>query len=843
MAQKQRRRASERAARKEVADQFALWIDQPADLDLKVRHLHMSGWCVAKQGQPLREIRARLSGRISAGAFDRERPDVAAFLQLPDAPRSCGFTIDVRVPFGEHRLELDVSRGDGEWHNVYARDVAGPLFVTPAERRLASDIAQFDGASGRNRLQFWIHPEPGAWPKRKRHLRIEGWCFAREAPAVTALRARIGRRVFPANYGGVRADVAVAHERRPGSLRSGFNVEIIVPPGPRKLVLEVKRGDRWEEFFARRVTGPLLWQTREDVSSAIGDYPAWIRQYDTLTAADRKLIAAHIARFQTQPLISILLPVYNSNLKFLRRAIASVRAQLYGRWELCVVDDASTDPQVWRLLERSARRDPRIRILRRARNGHIAAASNDALQMAKGEFIALLDHDDELASTALYHAAHELNLDPQLQLLYSDEDKLDASGSRRDPHFKPTWNPDLFLSQNYISHLSFYRADVVRRVGGFRVGFEGAQDYDLTLRVIEQIARAQIRHIPHVLYHWRSTQESTAESAAAKPYALEAARRAVDEHLHRTGLAATVETAGPYLRVRYALPENPPSVSIIIPTRDRVDLLRECVESILARTDYPNFELVIIDNESSDRVAIDYLAMLARKPRVRILRQSGAFNFSRLNNIAVAQVSSDFVLLLNNDIEAKEGEWLRELVSYGVRPGVGAVGARLWFPDGRIQHAGVVLGLAGIGSHAHMGLRRNEHGYFSRPHLTHTVAAVTGACLLVRRDLYLQLGGLDEVNLPVAFNDIDFCLRVGAAELRVVYTPHAELVHHESASRGYEDTREKQQRFQKEGDYMRSKWGPQLEADPTYNPNLALEGSAEFKLAFPPRVAKPWRDS
>jgi GT2 family glycosyltransferase len=289
------------------------------------------------------------------------------------------------------------------------------------------------------------------------------------------------------------------------------------------------------------------------------------------------------------------------------------------------------------------------------------------------------------------------------------------------------------------------------------------------------------------------------------------------------------------------LPADPPSVSIVILTRDRVDLLRTCIESIFARTDYPNFDLVLVDNGSTDRVAIDYLNVLAKNPRVTILRDLGAFNFSRLNNLAVAQTRAEFVLLLNNDTEVLNGDSLREMVGHGARPDIGAVGARLLYPNGGIQHAGVVLGIAGIGSHAHKGLRREDAGYFSRPHLTHDVSAVTGACLLVRRELYLQLGGLDEVNLPVAFNDIDFCLRISAAGMRVVYTPYAELIHHESASRGYEDTPEKQQRFQREADYMRRKWGTQLESDLSYNPNLRLEPEADFKLAFPPRVPKPWR--
>ncbi|HSH39977.1 MAG TPA: glycosyltransferase family 2 protein, partial [Chthoniobacterales bacterium] len=627
----------------------------------------------------------------------------------------------------------------------------------------------------------------------------------------------------------------------PAALRSGFSLDVVVPWGRAMLVFEARSRDgAWEEVFTTRVRGPLLWARNGDRHEQVGNYAEWIRLYDQITRADVRAIRADISKLQRQPKFSVVVPVYNTDRRWLRRAIESVREQLYDNWELCIVDDASPEPRVWRLLQSYARRDPRIKIKRRAENGHISATSNDALALATGEFVALLDHDDELAATALYFAARELNHRPNTQLVYSDEDKLDTQGRRCDPYFKSDWNPDLFRSQNYVSHLSIYAAELVRKVGGFRTGFEGSQDYDLTLRCIEQIEPAQIRHIPHVLYHWRVAEQSTATFAGAKPYAHQAAVRAMQEHVDRqqTGARAVPHYAN-YLRVIYSPPADLRTVSIIIPTRDRGALLRQCVESIVTQTDYPNFDIIVVDNESGEQETLDYLQALRTSPRVTVLRAEGEFNFSRLNNIGAAAARGSFVALLNNDLEVMNRDWLREMVSHAARAEIGAVGARLWYPDGRMQHGGVILGVGGVATHAHNGIRK-EHGYFARAHLTQNFSAVTGACMLLRKDVYLQLGGLDENNLAVAFNDVDFCLRLREAGLLVVWTPHAELVHHESASRGLEDTRSKQRRFLAEVDFMQKKWGAVLKADPFYNPNLSIESNQEFKLAFPPRVQKPW---
>jgi GT2 family glycosyltransferase len=377
----------------------------------------------------------------------------------------------------------------------------------------------------------------------------------------------------------------------------------------------------------------------------------------------------------------------------------------------------------------------------------------------------------------------------------------------------------------------------MRKVGGFRKGFEGSQDYDLIWRCLEQIRPEEIRHIPHILYHWRMAPESTATSVAAKPYAHRAAIRTVQEHFERMNIPAKVEPDYVhYLRAKYAPPEGDPLVSIIIPTRDRVEILRKCIETIRAKTDYPNFEFVILDNESQEACTLEYFSQLSQTAHAKVHRVEGTFNFSRLNNIGVKHARGSFIALLNNDLEVKDSGWLTEMISHAARPEVGAVGARLWYPDETMQHGGIILGPAGSATNI-----RDENGNFSRAHLVQNFSAVTGACMVLRKELYLQLGGLDETNLPVAFNDIDFCLRLVKAGYRIVWTPHAQLYHHESASRGLEDTPAKQNRYHAEIAIMKNRWAREIEADPYYNPNLSIEINKVFALAFPPRIEKPWK--
>lgn len=569
----------------------------------------------------------------------------------------------------------------------------------------------------------------------------------------------------------------------------------------------------------------------------VHDYAEWVRRYDTMDDARRSQLRGRAEALAVRPLISVLMPTYNANVVWLDEAIESVRAQIYTNWELCIADDASPDEAARERLRHWAERDARIRVVFRESNGHISHASNSALELVQGEWVALMDHDDLLAEDALFWVAERLGAHPEARLLYSDEDKIDEEGRRADPYFKPDWNIDLFYSQNYFSHLGVYHASLLREVGGFRAGFEGSQDYDLALRCIERLQPEQILHLPRVLYHWRVHAESTASSSEAKPYAQLAGVRALSEHLDRLAIQAKAERDGPFYRVRYALPDPQPLVSLVIPTRDAADLVRQCINSILARTAYGNYEIILVDNGSTDPDALAYFQSLAELPGFRVIRDDREFNYSALNNLAVQQAQGQIVGLINNDIEVISEDWLGEMVSIAVQPGVGAVGARLWYPDHTLQHGGVLLGVGGVANHAHRLRVPGDPGYFGRSQLIQSFSAVTAACLLIRKDRFEAVGGLNEVDLKVAFNDVDFCLRLREAGFRNVWTPYAELFHHESATRGQDLSPEKRARFVSEVEYMMRTWGHLFERDPAYNPNLTLDIHAQdFSLAWPPRL-------
>jgi O-antigen biosynthesis protein len=571
-------------------------------------------------------------------------------------------------------------------------------------------------------------------------------------------------------------------------------------------------------------------------------YQSWVSSYDTLRDVDRTEIKRHIALLRERPVISVVMPVYDTDPAFLRCALDSVMAQLYPHWELCIADDASPNPEIRAILDDYARRDRRIKLVFRDRNGHISAASNSALKLATGTFIALMDHDDVLPEHALYMVAIAINEHPEVDVIYSDEDKIDAAGVRQTPYFKPDWNPELFYSQNYLSHLGVYRAALVRSVGGFREGYEGSQDYDLALRIIALTTADRILHIPHILYHWRTAPGVQTFSIDHLPTAVQASRRALADYFANRG--EDVEVSGGQLpqfnRAVRKAPNPLPRVSLIIPTRDRLPLLRVCIDGLLNRTAYENLEVIIIDNDSCETATLEYLDSLASDERVRVLHVEGEFNYSALNNRAVEQSTGEMIGLINNDIEVIHPDWLQEMVAQLALPGVGAVGAKLYYPDNTIQHAGVILGLGGVAGHSHLRLPRTDTGYFGRLHLVHEVACVTGACLLVRKSAFLEVGGLDEQDLKIAFNDVDFCIKLRRAGYRILWTPYAELYHHESASRGYDFDPVRVERITRESQTMTERWGETLAADPFYNPNLSLVASENHKPGFPPRVFKPW---
>jgi len=588
-------------------------------------------------------------------------------------------------------------------------------------------------------------------------------------------------------------------------------------------------------FFASTDPPPLII---DHVEIRHNDYTEWVRRYDTLTDADQQKIKVRISQLAYAPLISVVMPVYNPPLDMLKETIQSVQNQLYTNWELCIASDASTDKSVPDLLRNFTVEDSRIKVvLLREKIGHISAVSNSALELASGEYIALLDDEDLLPAHALFCVAQALANTPDAGLIYSDEDKIDQSGRRYDPYFKPDWNPDLFLSHNMICHLGIYRADLLKKLRGFRLGYEGAQGYDLALRCIEQLTPQQIVHVPRVLYHSRGHPESTVYAAGEKRHAYSAGERALNDHFARIGSAAKAELVDfEMYRVRYDIPQPAPLVSLIIPTRDGLDLIKQCVNSILVKTTYKNYEILIVDNNSGDPRTLDYFMDLAEDSRVRVLRDERPFNYSALNNSAVEQARGEYIGLINNDIEVITPEWLNEMMSLAIQSGVGAVGARLWYLTDTLQHGGCIAGIGGVAAHSHKHLPKGHPGYFGRAQLVQTLSAVTAACLVIKRSIYKEVGGLDEINLGVAFNDVDLCLRVREAGYRNIWTPYAELYHHESATRGYEDTPEKKLRFRRETLYMQKRWGDTLLNDPAYSPNLTLERE-DFSFAWPPRVA------
>lgn len=572
-----------------------------------------------------------------------------------------------------------------------------------------------------------------------------------------------------------------------------------------------------------------LARTVRDADSMIANRPSpaqyddWIREHDTLTDEDITAMRARLAKLDSQPLISIVMPVYDTPANLLREAIDSVRAQIYEKWELCIADDQSPRPHVRRMLEDYAAKDARIKVVFREANGHISEATNSAFELASGSWIALMDHDDTLAPHALAEVAFEIAKHPDAEMIYSDEDKLDDKGERYDAYFKPDFSRELFRSQNYLNHLSVHRTANIRAVGGWRKGFEGSQDYDLNLRIFERIDPAKIRHIPKVLYHWRAVAGSTAVAGSEKSYAYDAGLRALEEHVARTGLRAKAEAAGdtPFYRLRFETPEPAPLVSLIIPTRDKLDLLRGCITSIRDKTTYENYEIIVVDNGSVEDETLSYLAELDEKPWGRVLRYDKPFNYSAINNFAAERAKGSIIGLVNNDIEVISPDWLTEMVSWAAQPDVGCVGAKLYYANDTIQHAGVILGLGGVAGHSHKHFPRDHPGYFYRLKVLQNLSAVTAACLVVRADVFRQVGGLNERDLTVAFNDVDFCLKVGNAGYMNVWTPYAELYHLESISRGHEDNPEKQARFEAEKDYMRSSWD--LASDPYYSAHLTRD--------------------
>lgn len=551
------------------------------------------------------------------------------------------------------------------------------------------------------------------------------------------------------------------------------------------------------------------------------NYRKWIKINEQYQADQVK---SEIQKFHVKPKISVIVPIYNVEKKWLLACINSVTDQYYSNWELILIDDNSIDPHVKGVMEAYAEKDKRIKCLYRKENGHISQATNDGLAIAKGEFVSFLDNDDTLAPFALYEVVKCLIENPKAEIIYSDEDKINAAGERISPFFKPDWSPDTLLSQNYICHLFTVKKSLIDKVGGLRSEYNGAQDYDLALRCTEQTD--QIYHIPKILYHWRMIQASTAENPESKLYAFEAGRRALEDTLSRRGLAGKVSDGkayGTYI-INYEVTGSP-RVSILIPTKDNASDLKVCIESIRHRSGDVAYEIIVIDNNSEEIETFELFKYYENEMagKFKVLAMPIPFNYSRLNNEAANIAQGDYLLMLNNDIEILTDNWLGIMLGYAEQKHIGAVGAKLYYPDNTIQHSGVVLGIGGVAGHSHKCYGRNEYGYFSRLIIPANYAGVTGACLLVSKSKFFAVGGLNEADLAVAFNDVDFCIKLIKTGYYNVCLPQVEAYHYESKSRGTEDTAKKQQRFLGEINYMKQHWSDILDHDPFYNPNLTLE--------------------
>lgn len=579
----------------------------------------------------------------------------------------------------------------------------------------------------------------------------------------------------------------------------------------------IVKGVRYLRHFGPR---EFLIRLNDRIEPDEVPYGPWYEQH---RAGEEQLSAQRARRWGSPVVFSIAVPLYRTPERYLREMLDSVIAQTYPHWELCLANGSPEDEALCRVLEEYTAKDGRIRVKALAHNGGISENTNAALGMAAGAYIGLLDHDDLLAPDALYEAAAALEEAGGLpELLYTDEDKINSDGTEHfQPNLKPDFNPDLLRSNNYICHFLIVARALYERVGGMDSRYDGAQDYDFILRCTEQ-ARG-IVHIPRILYHWRTHAQSTADNPISKQYAYDAGQRAIAAQLARLGLVGEVEQKKDFgfYRVKYYV-QGEPLVSVIIPNKDEKETLEKCLRSVWERTIYRNYEIIIVENNSETQEILDYYEEIDGRNGVHVVYWDREFNYSAINNFGVRHAKGQYLLFLNNDMEVIGGDWMGELLAHCQRPDTGAAGARLYYPDDTVQHAGIIVGLGGIAGNLFVGLKRYHSGYMHRESLQQDLSAVTAACMMVKREAFEAVGGFEE-RLAVAFNDVDLCLKMGEKGYRIVYDPYAELYHYESKTRGAEDTRRKVRRFQREIEYMRTRWiGILKDGDPCYNRNLSL---------------------
>lgn len=675
-------------------------------------------------------------------------------------------------------------------------------------------------------------------------IKVSGWCADKEPVKVSMFHD--GQPVNCPVTRHLRTDVEDYFQKDELTENAGFemvipnqgwkSVQVVFETPDNKVIKKVdidKPMDKEKYNFSQLVKMAVAYYRQRGFTAVVSkayhkvfsrnvlDYDKWIKQREIGAMSLRSQKNHHFAK---EPLFSIVVPVYRPKAEYFEAMIKSVLEQSYENWELCLADGSGEEYKMEHSVERAAKGDSRVKYKLLEGNLGISGNTNAALEMSTGDYIVLGDHDDIIRPNALFECANAINEDDSIDVIYTDEDKYDCNTKKRFlPHFKPDFNIDMLRNNNYICHLFVFSRELYNKVGGFNSEYDGSQDYDMILRCTEQAEN--IKHIPKVLYTWRSHENSTAKNPESKNYAYVSSKKALEAHFDRMGISAkvTMSDIPGYHNVEYEVIGNP-MVSILIPNKDHTDDLDVCIKSITEKQDYTNYEIVIIENNSTEPQTFEYYKNIEKEfDCVRVIYYEGDFNYSKINNFGAERAKGEYYLLLNNDTKMLRKNCLRELVSFATRPEVGIVGARLLYNDNTVQHAGVIIGLGGVAGHAFAGIPRDYSGYFARAIIPQDYSAVTAACLIVRKSVFEQVGGLDE-NLKVAFNDVDFCLKVRKAGYLVVYNPGAELYHYESKSRGLEDTPEKAARFKGEVAYIERKWSDILtNGDPYYNVNLSLK--------------------
>ncbi len=819
---------------------FKYYIDQkkfrikPAE-----RYIRVNGWCFEKKGKPF-TYESEVNGKVVESRIKKiVRPDVQSKFNGKYSPAAdTGFHIKTYVENGV----------TPESYRLYIRRGSYRKCIVSMDRK---EIIALKDESTISYNIDWVHVEP-------LKIILSGWAVSTSGTdkVHVSVRDDMGKALKVKMQRTKRKDVEDAGLIEAHNVECGFIVEFICDPGKcytlviedgvkrKKIRLDpvklkkYERAQRSKQFAVRFVKALNkkniekgmkylrkngLHGLKDHILSCVNaqgkPYQQWFEE-NKATEADLKKQRETI--FAWQPKVSIIVPTYKTPEIFLREMIDSVRNQSYQNWELCIADGSGGDENVERILEEYAVMDSRIKYCLLKENLGISGNTNAALDLVSGDYVGLFDHDDILTPDALFEVASALQ-EYRYDILYTDEDKMTGDGSEfNDPNFKPDFSMDLFRSHNYITHFFVVKTEIIKKIGGFRSEFDGSQDYDLMFRCIEESDK--IRHIPKILYHWRIHMNSVAGDPASKMYAYEAGKHAIEEHLKRVGIEASVEHVGLWgmYHVKYATPGDP-KISIIIPNKDHIEDLDLCIKSIQKRSIYKNYEFIIIENNSSEKKTFEYYKYLEEQySNVKVVYWKEGFNYSAINNFGVQYAAGEYLLFLNNDTEMITESALSEMLGICMRKDVGAVGAKLLYADDTVQHAGIVIGFGNYAGHVHVGLKRDDYGYMVRARINCNYSAVTAACLMTKKALFEEVGGFDE-QFAVACNDVDLCLKLRKADKLIVYNAFSEWHHYESKSRGYEDTPEKLKRFEKEVEKFQKKWPEILEnGDPFYNPNFAI---------------------